>query len=111
MKHSLATMEFGKFLFLYLLGRNLEYFVYKQVLERTLEEEESSPRAKLSQQMSTSDIRDAGNEELGVTLPSYMANAPPLESKKELDEEDEECSLGDGFYNQDTIPMKGMMKQ
>ena len=107
MKQSLATMEFGKFLFLYLLGRNVEYFVYKQVLDATLDSE-SSPRSKLCQQMSTSDIRDAGNEE--VTLPSYMANAP-AHGDNAGDMADDECSLGDRFYNQDTIPMKSMLKK
>lgn len=34
-------MEFGKFLFLYLLGRNLEYFAYKQILELVMDNMEA----------------------------------------------------------------------
>lgn len=32
-------MEFGKFLFLYLLARNTEYFVYKSILDRVMRDE------------------------------------------------------------------------
>ena len=30
-------MDFGKFLFLYLLGRNVEYLVYRRVLDAVVE--------------------------------------------------------------------------
>ena len=30
----LAKMDFGKFLFLYMLGRNIDYFIFKIILDR-----------------------------------------------------------------------------
>ena len=74
-------MCFGKFLFLYLLGRNVEYFVYKQVLDATLESD-SAPRTRFTQQMSKSDVQDTGSEELS-SLPRYMANAPPSKQQQQ----------------------------
>ncbi len=88
-KRRLEKMDFGKFLFLYLLGRNVDYFAYKQILDLVLkeqeEEEESdydgdddsscSPSAPscakevLRRAMSQPGVEDAGFDE--IVLPRY----------------------------------------
>ena len=53
----LGNLEFGQFLFLYLLARNVEYNVYKKVLEDLME-----PGPKIS--------------ELGLELANFDPSAP-----------------------------------
>jgi hypothetical protein len=33
LRHQIETMPFGKFLFIYLLGKNVDYFTYKRILD------------------------------------------------------------------------------
>ncbi len=38
----LQTVDFGRFLFIYLLGRNVDYFSYKRILDFMVEEERNN---------------------------------------------------------------------
>ena len=71
-------MSFGKFIFLYFLGRNVDYFVFKCILERLTESSEDdhlddllakSKRVtaeQLSRQLSMPGIVDFGETELDL---------------------------------------------
>ena len=52
-------MEFGKFLFLYLLGRNVDYFAYKRILDLVLNDDDCNGNGN-----------NAGGEESGGGDPS-----------------------------------------
>ena len=45
-------MDFGKFLFLYMLARNTEYFVYKAILDKVMEENDNSDEPKIADDLS-----------------------------------------------------------
>ena len=82
-------MEFGKFLFLYLLGRNVDYFVYKRILDNVIDEDDDEdekdgePRAypdekagnRMRRALARSDTRDAAENELYDALPVYTKDA------------------------------------
>ena len=82
-------MEFGKFLFLYLLGRNVDYFVYKRILDNVIDEnddedeKDGEPRAypdekagnRMRRALARSDTRDAAENELYDALPIYTKEA------------------------------------
>ena len=45
-------MDFGKFLFLYLLAKNTEYFVYKSILDEVLKDGDSEGGPKIADDLS-----------------------------------------------------------
>lgn len=97
-------MDFGKFLFLYLLGQNVEYFIFQRILNAVSEGnsnlgDASAPRIisaskanNLSRELSRSDVHDTGIDEVHDEdiLPKYAMKG---QMEDEEDGEDEDTSM------------------
>lgn len=87
-------MEFGKFLFIYLLGRNVEFFAYKRILDLIVEldqedqpyinEEPSKRGSNLQRQLSKSNVKDVSTNELYGPLPQAPPQIPEHENSYEM---------------------------
>ncbi|TRY71650.1 hypothetical protein TCAL_03129 [Tigriopus californicus] len=94
LQKKIENMEFGKFLFIYLLGRNVEFFAYKRILDLIAElhqedqpyinEEAQNRGSNLQRQLSKSNVKDVSTNELYGPLPQAPPQIPEHEDAYEM---------------------------